>query len=543
MRSLRLAFPNLTVVIRNGAAVLLLALLAGGCGSKGADPATCTLPTDGTRLKAIRLLAEDGAREDLSRTGEWYDSALATYCRFHPAADGVARCLPSVALTWSEGWFADAACTQRVAGARRCLGAPQHATVELAGVCAGPDMIMPYAVYTLGPASVPEVTYSDRSGTCEAIPNDQHATVYPLLSEVPPTELVAATFERMTAPRIQGSELAAEDGTRGRTGEVAAFDTAFGTACEPQVAADGEMRCLPFDAFVSRPSAYANAACTQGMVAFAPRECDPAFRRTHTGVQELEICADLEVGRVFRDSPKTHVHELAAPSTPAEIFQTTYDSNGTTGCVGMPNVYALQFSLAGAEIPAAEFARARDQEIACSPVGASGRRLKAHNLVFDDGTLFSRPHHSTWVDAQTGQDCSFRVAADNVLRCLPNGQWFSEGRYFADAGCTQGLIGVSRCNAYRRGAPKFAIAEEAGSGECVAGGGYNDYRTRVYALGAAVTPGALYVYDANQTPAVCVPYADGSADPLAGALQLYEFRPLGSEVPPTTFVAGSIEGL
>ena len=176
-------------------------------------------------------------------------------------------------------------------------------------------------------------------------------------------------------------------------------------------------------------------------------------------------------------------------------------------------------------------------------MGASGRRLKAHNLVFDDGTLFSRAYGSTWVDAQTGQDCSFRMAADDVIRCIPNSQSFIEARLFADASCTQALIAVDRCNAYPRGAPKFAVAEELVSRECATGGGYDDYRSRVYALGAGVTPGALYEYDYNQTPAVCAPFAAGNANALAETLRHYDLRPLGSEVPPTTFVAGSIEAL
>jgi hypothetical protein len=68
---------------------------------------------------------------------------------------------------------------------------------------------------------------------------------------------------------IQGRDLVGEDGARDHSVEVAAFDSSLGTACTPEVAADGEVRCLPHDVQVSRGFAFADAACTQKMVTSA----------------------------------------------------------------------------------------------------------------------------------------------------------------------------------------------------------------------------------------------------------------------------------
>jgi hypothetical protein len=526
---------------RFAVSALVLASVAGGCGgSNNPAPAPCALPKDGTRLKAIRLQADDGSWENRSRHGEWYDAGLGTYCSLYVAADGVPRCLPSVAIPASDS-YADAACTQRVTTARRCLGTPQHAIVPLAAGCAGKDPIHPYAVYALGDGSIPDATYYRQSdGSCIANPNLERSPFFPLLAEVPPAEFVAVAFERTAGSRIQGNELAAEDGARG-PGPVAAYDSTFGGYCQPMVAADGEARCLPYDTFLNRPAAFADASCTQGLVVKPESMCNPAFSPAFVGIQTQETCAVVTGGPVLREPKKTHVYRVSPPSTPAEIFQERSDAGGGPRCEASPNTEARQYGRVGVELGPTEFALATDTETSCGPLGASGRRLKAHHLVFEDGTLFSRSYYGAFLDADTGQDCSFRTAADDVLRCLPSGQLFSFEApvYFADAGCSQPLIPTSRCDEYRRGVPKYAISSRASSGACIVGGSDADaFRTHVYALGGAVTPSAVYV-NFQGTPADCVS-VDENPGALADLLQLYELRPLGPEVPPSTFVAGSI---
>jgi hypothetical protein len=525
--------------------VSCLALLGAGCGSDGSSSGslnTCPLPRDGTRLKAIRIQAEDGASEDRSGSRYWYDSQLGTYCAFETAADDVLRCLPRVGPPWFN-LFSDAACSQRVAYGPRCLAEPPYVTAPLQTACAGGEDIYPSAVYRLGPGSVPGVLYreeTDSAGnvTCAATPNSEGRQAFPLLVEVPPTTFVAATIERAAGPRIQPSEIAAADGARGRD-YTFPFDSTFGTACDVALAADGEWRCLPLDAIRYLPSRFADTMCTQGLVAKPDRSCDPAFTPTYGGIEEQRTCAVLEGGSIFTFPPKLHVHQLDPPTTPADVFQKTYGAGDSAICEGGPNVEAQQYSRVRAELAPTEFARADVKEVACGPLGASGRRLQAHHRVFEDGTPSPRSSFGAWVDAQTGQACSFNVAVDDVLRCLPTGQLYvpEAQHYFADAACKQTLVSVSRCTDQPLGPPQFAVSDEP-LDNCGAGR-YADFRRRVRTLGAAVTPSVLYAYDATQTPARCVPSDQVDFMPLAAILQIYDFHPLGSEVPPATFVAGS----
>jgi hypothetical protein len=495
------------------------------------------------RLKAIRLQAEDGAWEDRSRHRWWYDTELGTYCAFETAADEVLRCVPRQGPPWAN-LFADAVCSQRVAFGPPCA-IPQYVAVSLQDKCAGPEAIYPSAVFALGSGFVPDVLYgewTDAAGnvTCTGNPNSEGRQVFPLLSEVPPARFVAATVERVSGSRIQASEIAAADGARGRDFSPA-FDSSLGTLCELALAADGEWRCLPRETAFLHAAAYADATCTQPLVAKPEPACDAAFTPAYAGIEEQRVCTIVQSEPIFWQPPKIHVHELGPPSTLADVYRKA--SDGSAMCEGVPDVMAGQYARLGAERPSAEFARAGVKEASCGTLGASGSRLKAYQRVFDDGSVFARPSYEAWIDTDTGQACSFNVAADNVVRCLPTRQHFLAGREesYGDAGCTQVLHFISRCSDDPLGPPKFAIADEVG-GECTSLG-FVEVRHRVFTLGAPVTPSALYVYDKSQVPARCIPIEQ--LDPpvigkLADILAAYDLLPLGSEVPPSAFVAGSL---
>ena len=73
-------------------------------------PAANAEPTDGSRLKAIYRVAQDGAREPVA--GRWWDSARSEECSWRRAADGVQRCLPTDLIPSASPVFADSGCTQ-----------------------------------------------------------------------------------------------------------------------------------------------------------------------------------------------------------------------------------------------------------------------------------------------------------------------------------------------------------------------------------------------------------------------------------------------
>lgn len=60
---------------------------------------------------------------------------------------------------------------------------------------------------------------------------------------------------------------------------------------------------------------------------------------------------------------------------------------------------------------------------------ASGSRLKARKLTGADGS----EQYIGWYDSERGENCSFRVAADGVTRCLPEAR---EANYWLDSSCT-----------------------------------------------------------------------------------------------------------
>jgi hypothetical protein len=525
------------------AAFCLTLIIGAACGSKSSGaPAPCAPPQDGSRLKAQILRAEDGAWEDMSRHGQWYDSLLATRCQFLQTADGGFRCLP-VPLPPTS--FGDAGCSQLVARARPCAsGPPRYGFVNPPPTCAMGEWLSPYAVHALGPGTVPAAVYYEQTSSgvlqCMEAANSDRTEVYPFLSEIAPAEFVGATFERAPGARIHRNLLVAEDGARGGMWGRA-FDSVLGTDCFVDLAADGQWRCLPFEATVGRAGwTFADASCSQGIAIQPGRMCAPDFRRTLVSIEERRICTVIGGVPLERYPPKLHVHQLGATSTPAQTFSKTEAADGSVVCEAAPNAEATPYSEIRAELPPTNFVRVSEREISCGPLGASGRRLKAHHTVSDDDDV-AWPT-LLWIDSETGQDCSFGRAADGIVRCLPRHRLLGavgDFRLFADASCSRAVVGASRCVDYPRGVPKFTVIDEEVS-ECVPGVGLVDFQTRVHAVGAAVTPATLYMYSAG-SPARCLPIDEAVGGRTEDLLLEYELRELGSEVPPGTFVAGSIQ--
>jgi hypothetical protein len=115
----------------------------------------------------------------------------------------------------------------------------------------------------------------------------------------------------------------------------------------------------------------------------------------------------------------------------------------------------------------------------------SGTRIKMKVLTTPDGAKSFQGWHDTQLDI----DCQFLAATDGQTRCLPLGTAYAQTFFAAGGSC----------------APTY----------------------RIYAV-SGVYSGAVYV----GTPASC------NAD--NGNTASYTFFSLGGEVPPSTFVAGSI---
>lgn len=148
----------------------------------------------GSRLKARRNIADDGAREFVG----WYDSQLQVNCAFAMASDGSTRCLPEAVLGGQgTAFYKDSACTQPVAWVRANCQAPKYAIEWILNACTGGSSTIAmshYLVYAVGAQTTASQLYSKYSGKCSAYTGAPPAdTFYALGAETPPTTFVAAS--------------------------------------------------------------------------------------------------------------------------------------------------------------------------------------------------------------------------------------------------------------------------------------------------------------------------------------------------------------
>jgi hypothetical protein len=149
----------------------------------------------GSRLKARRYVADDGARSD--QIGHWYDSARKEDCAFRRASDGAIRCIPM--LTYALSFYADDQCTQQIVspsyGKPACSEDVKYAHTydQNIPLCSNIGV----RVHAFGSPTVPTwVHFKKSDGACviysglETSVTDWH-TIGP---EIPPSEFVAATL-------------------------------------------------------------------------------------------------------------------------------------------------------------------------------------------------------------------------------------------------------------------------------------------------------------------------------------------------------------
>jgi hypothetical protein len=146
-----------------------------------------------------------------------------------------------------------------------------------------------------------------------------------------------------------------------------------------------------------------------------------------------------------------------------------------------------------------------DVSVSTAPV--SGSRLVPVFLTAEDESR----QFVGWFDRTRGENCSFGLSADGVMRCLPSDSM--EARLFVDGLCRQRVVAVTTCTL-----PKYLIASEVAS-SCG-----SEVRHRVHEPGARVRPVSVFS-DASGT---C------TRVPLDAAAV---YVMVGREVSPASFVA------
>jgi hypothetical protein len=130
-----------------------------------------------------------------------------------------------------------------------------------------------------------------------------------------------------------------------------------------------------------------------------------------------------------------------------------------------------------------------------------GHRLGPVQIVAEDGAR----QRIAWHDGSLDADCAVGLAADGEMRCLPSTQAKSDGQWFTDSACKNGVVTLTGENA--TGAPPpFATVTEV-SYDCAPD------PTRVFRTGALVT-GPLY-FGLN---GICTEVPAGMAEPATYAL-------------------------
>jgi hypothetical protein len=146
-------------------------------------------PTDGSRLKAQYLLADDGSKAYVPDV--WFDSQRNETCAFTVAADGKQRCLPAGGAVTM---YSDSMCTTPVlALPSGCTTPPYAVGTDLSTCTQAPDA---NHVYTVGAAvsPAPAALYMTTGTACFSVGSPTGSYGYFAIgAEVPASSFVAAS--------------------------------------------------------------------------------------------------------------------------------------------------------------------------------------------------------------------------------------------------------------------------------------------------------------------------------------------------------------
>lgn len=499
------------------------------------DARACGQPVDGERLVMRGWSGEDGSWE----REEWYDTELEVPCRFlELASDGVPRCIPVSETTHfgdlEHPYYLDVGCTDPVATIPRFPCDEEVAWDQLIAATAGECDEGRLHVYPLQEVLVqPAALYlEDAEGNCvsDSSTDPSEWRIFDVLEEVPPESFVGVSFEAR-GERLQRLVTVAEDGASEFAEPSIAYDETLGNLCFADRAEDGELRCLPL---------------TDVGVEYSETPCEAPLGRLPDSPPDPLCSDDLPIGPwtdgwrhygqepVFSGSEPIQcrprliiysVDESAEESAPESTF---YKDPYTQECIEASSGTGLNY-LPASRVPPESFVLMSYEPTECDPVRSSGSRLESLSYVTEDGTHLS----SRFFDSELEQPCSIVMASDSVMRCLPGLGVASNSRRYADASCTNKAAELRTPVACpfeqaMAGPPKFAEVpddELADDGTFVCGP-----TLQIYEL---LEPDLSTVYELDPD-GNCV-QADPESLPLDAT-----FREVGSEVPPSRFVAFSL---
>jgi hypothetical protein len=440
-----------------------------------------TAPGGGTRIKARYIETDDGARI----FDTLYDSKLAVACSVGYAEDGALRCLPNALA--NVGTLYGAGCTAKVAVVGKDIcDVPPYAREYLTSASPCDNKL---AMHNLG-AKTTAVFTKDSGGGCNAAPLDPGEDYYELGAKLAASEMVGYTMENVPAsPAIGVRMFVGEDGSRDRIGQL--FDIARANGCFPGTIGDDTPRCVPSAA--DQATSFGDSSCSTRIAVAEQCHVPQQLADTTTAIAGVApaSCQLLNRWRVF-------------PVGAARATNNTWSMSGASGCLGPTPAPTGTFDV-GAELAATAF-----PELAFETL-PGGTRIGQKGYTSAGVPVEDR---TSYTDATLGASCTFRVAADGKLRCVPTSIFVAE---YTDAGCTAGLAeDLDGCEP-----AKYAYRNETQTCGVL---------VHVHAIGAKIDPPPTDRWFGSP----------GNCTKSGGSANAKGYYALGAEVPPATFAEGHL---
>jgi hypothetical protein len=392
-------------VMRSVSLLALLSLLIAASSCSTTDASSPAAPdtwkaseaASGTRLRARFLTAGD-ARAHVG----FHDAQRDEDCTFQLAELGRMRCLPPT-LTYVSGatFFSDSTCKNAVqvlpAGPQTCSDA------KYAIGTAYSDTTCTQAPLELRRVLAPATVFQNVGTGCAPV-----ATPLVVLGDVVQwTDFVAgaATPGPGATSALGESVLVGDDGARQHQGFRSAT---LDEDCAFEIMADGVARCVPGgrtgQVYFSDPACIApEAALVNGGGTCGKSQAE-----------RFLLPASSAAGAVCNALRGVYALDDYAGSSSSELYSYFYSSNGSGTASTSCNSASSLGGGYGQERRALTTDLTPSLPVATRVSGRSGRLVPA--LVAEGDTRALTPG---WHDNERNTDCTFKVASDGKMRCLP----------------------------------------------------------------------------------------------------------------------------
>lgn len=429
-------------------------------------------PTEqaGSRLSPLyfKMQTSDGASQRWF--AGWHDSARNEGCYPRRLSDGKLHCVPyarSVEFDPADTYFLDAQCTTPIAGLRKagpsCPGRgdalnsdkyvtrldqnPQCSTMRL------------YAAPTTSPI-VPSTVYTKSGSNCTGQSGSYLSSnwdLYPKSTLAGLAEIASSSFVEMTTN--EESSVYPNDrvtaGTRihpvivktkGADGSYSRslsnyLDSARTEFCYPgTLLSDGKTHCAPRGSWFYDESYFLDPSCTSPAIEIDNRQASECERDDRNGKYLL---SRDQVGACGVN----HFFQFPSQSSYSEVYSKYGNQCSDNGPVSSEYLFIPKTPLT--EVAPSSFLEfTMSYTAGATPNGVAGAKLTPVSLTYAGADGFSSSVDiGQFQDVQSHTVCSQALLSDGQLHCVPtyaSVQIDSDANYFADAACTQPVIGVTK---------------------------------------------------------------------------------------------------